>query len=75
MTATTLNIEGDEIHLQPVTLTRKDGSAEVVYMEHSADKNSKRLIANVQVTYIIVATVALSLSAYFTYLQLKNSQK
>ncbi len=70
-----LNIDGEAVNVRPVTLTHTDGTSEMVYMESPEDKKSKRWMANVQVTYILVATVALSLSAYFTYLQLKHAQK
>lgn len=71
-TADQVNINGDSIQLLPATIMHQDGSQETIYIENIANKKQKHFFTHVQMTYIMVGTLALLMSAYFTYLQLKR---
>jgi hypothetical protein len=62
-----MTITGND-NRKPVTIYREDGSSETVYI----DMSQSSLRDHLGLLYLIVGTVALSLTAVFTVLQLKR---
>lgn len=63
------------ITLQPVDIVHADGTRETVYIQNGgADANKLNLRDHITLAYVIVGTIALSLSGYFTYMQIKKSK-
>lgn len=61
-------LPSDDKNLKPVTIYRSDGSNETVYI----NMNQPSLKDGLGLIYLIVGTVALSLTAVFTIIQLKR---
>jgi hypothetical protein len=58
------------IELKPVLIHHEDGSSETVYVQD--DLSNENWKETLQVAYTVVGIVAVSLTAYLTYLHLKN---
>jgi hypothetical protein len=53
-------------------LVHQDGTQEVVYLNEAPVKGIASLKDHLMISYVVVGTVALALTAYLTYLQLKK---
>lgn len=60
------------IRIKPVLITRPDGSTETVYISDDATTKNWNIHNHLTVIYLIVGTVSLALTAYVTYLHLKQ---
>lgn len=58
--------------LKPFVLLHADGTQETVYLTESPIKGVVTFRDHLMVGYVVVGTVALALTAYLTYLQLKK---
>ena len=64
-----------DIVVKPVIITRADGSTETVYIEDDDDDNQTEVFhRNVSLLYYGVSIVAILLTGYLTYLQIKRSR-
>lgn len=59
----------ESIKLQKASVLQPDGSTQIVYVP--VDKRTE-LKERLQIAYTVVGTVALLLTAYFTYKQIKK---
>lgn len=65
---------GNNITLQPVDILHADGTKETVYIEGGVDTGKLTFRDHLTLAYVVVGTIALSLSGYFTYMQIKKSK-
>lgn len=62
------------IVLVPVTVSRQDGTQEVVYMEKDANGKKGDWKSHLPVAYMIVGTLALTLTAVISFMTIKRMQ-
>jgi hypothetical protein len=66
------------IMVKPVKIVRQDGTIETVYMDAtimtSKQPWSQRAHYHVTMVYMLVSTAALLLTAYLTYVHIKNKE-
>jgi hypothetical protein len=66
---------GEEMVLRPVKIVREDGTIEVVYIsDKSQEEAHKKIQQKFWMIYMSVSLLALLLTGYFTYLQIKASK-
>lgn len=67
--------EGNEIVLRPVKIVRQDGTTETVYISDEAQEQAHKDIQHrFFMVYMAVSLLALTLTGYFTYLQIRGKK-
>ena len=64
----------NSITLQPVDIIHPDGKRETVYIQGGLETGKLSLRDHLTLAYVVVGTIALSLSGYFTYMQIKKNK-
>jgi hypothetical protein len=59
---------------KPVTIVRADGSRETVMIEDQNASNGRPLHERVMLVYFAIGTISLALTAYVTFMHLKNGK-
>lgn len=65
----------DTHELQPYTIVRQDGTSETVYIKGNPVKTKLTVRDHLTMAYVIVGTLALGMTALFTYVQLKKMKQ
>ena len=70
--APSINDDSTSLVAKPVTLLHEDGTTEKVYLMHVPVAQKKKLTDHVSTWYLIIGTMALTLSVILSLRQIKN---